>query len=84
VGKSVILAGALSANNIGLAIGEGIGGVGYSAAATSILCFRVVMLAPGKAVGRNAGLGGIHHGLRFPASGNGVLALAGLLMRAGY
>jgi len=84
VSESLFLAGALSANNIGLAIGEGIGGVGYSAATTSILCFSVVMLALGQAVGRNVGLGRIHHGLSSPASGNGVLALAGLLMLAGY
>jgi hypothetical protein len=78
----LFLAGALSANNIGLAIGTGIGGVGYSAA--SILGLSVVMLALGQAVGRSVGPGRIHHGLRSPASGNGVLALAGLLMLAGY
>jgi putative Mn2+ efflux pump MntP len=84
VSESLFLAGALSANNIGLAIGEGIGGVGYSSAATSIFCFSVVMLALGQAVGGNVGLRRLHHGLGSPASGNGVLALAGLLMLAGY
>jgi hypothetical protein len=42
------------------------------------------MLVLGQAVGKNNGLGRIHHGLRSPASGNGMLALAGVLMLAGY
>jgi putative Mn2+ efflux pump MntP len=84
VSETLLLAGALSANNIGLAIGGGIGGVGYALAATTIFCFSVVMLALGQVVGRKAGLGRIRHSLRSPASGNGVLALAGLLMLAGY
>jgi hypothetical protein len=54
VSESLVPGWCLSANNIGLSIGERIGGVGYSAASTSILCFSVVMLA----------LGPASHGLR--------------------
>lgn len=38
------------------------------------------MLALGQAIGGNAGLGRIHRGLRSSAAGDGVLALAGILM----
>ncbi len=84
-GESLVLAFALSVNNIGLAIGEGIGGVGYAMAAVSVFGFSVAMLVLGLAAGSNAmRLGRAHAALRSPVIGNGLLALAGLLMLAGF
>lgn len=75
----LVLAGALSVNNIGLAIGEGLGGVGLTAASASVFGFSVVLLALGQGAG--ARFGGLS---RIPAYGNGALALAGLLMLSGF
>ena len=85
MGETLFLSGALSINNVGLAIAGGIGGVGYLSAALSIFCFSVAMLALGQTIGSNftaARL--VPRVLCYPMSGNAVLALAGLLMLVGY
>ena len=85
IGESLFLSGTLSVNNIGLAIAGGIGGVGYMAAALSIFCFSIAMLALGQAVGGNVTRVRLFPQLlRDPLSGNAVLALAGVLMLVGY
>ncbi len=85
LGECFFLAGALSINNIGLAIGEGLGGVFYVPATVSVFGFSVAMLALGQAIGqRVARWGRVHRLLRSPAMGNIVLALAGGLMLAGF
>lgn len=85
MGESLFLSGTLSINNVGLAVAGGIGGVGYTSAALSIFCFSVAMLALGQAAGSNVlKFSAIPQVLRYPISGNAVLALAGILMLAGY
>jgi putative Mn2+ efflux pump MntP len=85
MGESLFLSGILSINNVGLAIAGGIGGVHYISAAVSIFCFSVAMLALGQAVGSNFSRArSIPQVLRYSISGNAVLALAGVLMLAGY
>lgn len=85
VGESLFLAGTLSINNIGLAIAGGIGGVGYAPAAASIFCLSIVMLALGQAIGTSSiRLRWAPQVLRYSMGGNAVLALAGILMLAGY
>ena len=85
MGECLFLSGTLSINNVGLAIAGGIGGVHYISAALSIFCFSVVMLALGQAVGANfTGMRSVPQVLRYPMNGNAVLALAGVLMLAGY
>lgn len=85
LGETLFLSGTLSINNVGLAIAGGIGGVGYTAAAVSIFCFSIAMLTLGQAVGSNfIRVSWFPQVLRYPMSGNAVLALAGVLMVAGY
>ena len=85
IGESLFLSGSLSINNVGLAVAGGIGGVGYIAAALSIFCFSIAMLALGQAVGSNVTRVSLFPQLfRNPMSGNAVLALAGGLMLVGY
>ncbi len=85
MGESLFLAGSLSINNVGLAVAGGIGGVGYIAAALSIFFFSLAMLALGQALGSNfTRVRSVPQVLRYPISGNAVLALAGVLMLAGY
>jgi putative Mn2+ efflux pump MntP len=70
---------------VGLAIAGGIGGISYVSAAMSIFCFSVAMLALGQTVGSNfTRARSLPRVLRYPLSGNAVLALAGILMLAGY
>lgn len=83
--ETLVLAGALSINNIGLAIAGGIGGIGYLAAAASIFLFSVAMLLAGQAISaRLAQLRAFGRVLRSPLSGNAVLLVAGLAMLIGY
>jgi putative Mn2+ efflux pump MntP len=83
--ESLFLSGALSINNVGLAIVGGIGGVSYVSAAMSIFCFSMAMLALGQTVGSNfTRARSVPRVLRYPMSGNAVLALVGILMLAGY
>ena len=85
IGETLFLSGALSINNVGLAIAGGIGGVGYISAALSIFCFSVAMLSLGQAIGGNfIRVKLVPQMLRYPMSGNAVLALAGVLMLVGY
>jgi putative Mn2+ efflux pump MntP len=85
MGECLLLAGTLSINNLGLAIAGGIDGVRYISAACSIFFFSVAMLALGQAVGSNfAQMRSVSQALRHPMSGNAVLALAGVVMLAGY
>lgn len=85
IGESLFLSGVLSINNVGLAIAGGIGGVHFISAAASIFCFSVAMLALGQALGSNTTrLASVPRALHSPMSGNAVLALAGVLMLAGY
>ncbi len=85
MGESLFLSGTLSINNVGLAVAGGIGGVGYISAALSIFFFSVAMLALGQIAGSNVfKFSAIPQVLRYPVSGNAVLALAGVLMLAGY
>ena len=66
-------------------VSVGIGGAGYICAALSIFCFSVAMLALGQAVGNNfIRVKLVPQMLRYPMSGNAVLALAGVLMLVGY
>ena len=84
-GECVFLAGTLSINNLGIAIAGGIDGVRYISAACSIFFFSVAMLALGQTVGSNfAQMRSVPQVLRYPMSGNAVLALAGVVMLAGY
>jgi putative Mn2+ efflux pump MntP len=83
--ESLFLSGALSINNVGLAIVGGIGGISYVSAAMSIFCFSMAMLALGQTVGSNfTRARSVPRVLRHPMSGNAVLALVGILMLAGY
>jgi putative Mn2+ efflux pump MntP len=83
--ESLILAGALSINNIGLAVAGGIGGIGYLPAAVSIFFWSVAMLLVGQAIStRLAQLRAFGRVLRSPLSGNAVLLVAGLAMLVGY
>ena len=85
LGESVFLSGTLSINNMGLAVAGGIGGVRYIPAALSIFCFSVAMLALGQAVGSNFNrVRSVPQLVRHPMSGSAALALAGVLMLAGY
>jgi putative Mn2+ efflux pump MntP len=85
LGESLFLTATLSINNIGLAIAGGIGGVSYASAAVCILCLSVVMLALGQAIGTSlTRLRLVSRMLRYSLSGNAVLALAGVLMLAGF
>ena len=85
LGESFILSATLSINNIGLAIAGGIGGVTYAAAAASIFCLSMAMLAFGQAIGTSlTRLRLVSQMLRYSISGNAVLALAGVLMLAGF
>jgi putative Mn2+ efflux pump MntP len=84
-GESLFLSGTLAINNVGLALAGGIGGVGYVVAGLSIFGLSIVMLASGQAIGSNiTRLQVIPQIWRHPTSGNAVLALAGVLMIAGY
>jgi putative Mn2+ efflux pump MntP len=85
MGECLFLAGTLSINNLGLGISGGIDGVRYISAACSIFFFSVAMLALGQAVGSNfAQMKSVSQALRHPMGGNAVLALAGVVMLAGY
>jgi putative Mn2+ efflux pump MntP len=85
MGESLFLSGTLSINNVGLALAGGIGGAGYVPAGLSIFGLSMVMLAFGQAIGSNITRSrAIPQVLRHPTSGNAVLALAGVLMFAGY
>lgn len=85
IGETLFLAGALSINNIGLAVAGGIGGVSYVFAASAIFFFSVTMLALGQVVGSNVTrMRWAPRLLRDPKSGNAVLALAGVLMMTGH
>jgi putative Mn2+ efflux pump MntP len=66
---------------VSLAIAGGIGGISYVSAAMSIFCFSVAMLALGQTIGGNfTRARSVPRVLRYPMSGNAVLALAGILM----
>jgi putative Mn2+ efflux pump MntP len=85
LGESLFLTATLSINNVGLAIAGGIGGVAYVSAAVCIFCLSMVMLALGQAVGTSmTRLRLASQVLRFSMSGNAALALAGVLMLAGF
>ena len=85
MGECFFLAGTLSINNLGLAVAGGIDGVHYISAACSVFFFSVAMLALGQVVGSNFGqTRSVARALRHPVSGNAVLALAGVVMIAGY
>jgi putative Mn2+ efflux pump MntP len=85
LGESLFLAATLSINNLGLAIAGGIGGLRYISAACSIFCFSVVMLALGQAAGSGfTRVRSVPPVLRNPAAGSAALALAGILMLAGF
>jgi putative Mn2+ efflux pump MntP len=85
MGECLFLAGTLSINNLGLAIAGGIDGVRYISAACSIFFFSVAMLALGQVAGSNfARMRSVSQALRYPISSNAVLALAGVVMLAGY
>jgi putative Mn2+ efflux pump MntP len=85
MGESLSLSGILSINNVGLAIAGGIGGISYISAAVSIFCFSVAMLALGQAGGSIFTCArSVPRALRYPVTGNAVLALAGVLMLAGF
>jgi putative Mn2+ efflux pump MntP len=85
LGESLILSATLSINNIGLAIAGGIGGVTYASAAASIFCLSMAMLALGQAIGTGlTRLRLVSQMLRYSMGGNAVLALAGVLMLAGF
>ncbi len=85
MGESLFLAGTLSINNIGLAIASGIGGLDFVAVLASTCFFSIAMLAFGQSVGGNvARMGWLSRAFRYPFGGNAVLALAGVLMLAGY
>ena len=85
LGESLILSATLSINNIGLAIAGGIGGVTYASAAASIFCLSIAMLTLGQAIGTGlTRLRLVSQMLRYSMSGNAVLALAGVLMLAGF
>lgn len=82
--ETLVLAAALSINNIGLAIASGIGGVNYRSAAVAIGGFSIVMLALGQAIGSRVVRIRLPRLARCCLNGNAVLALAGLFMLAGY
>jgi putative Mn2+ efflux pump MntP len=85
LGESLFLTATLSINNIGLAIAGGIGGVTYAPAAACIFCLSMVMLALGQTIGTSlTRLRLVSQLLRYSMSGNAVLALAGVLMLAGF
>jgi len=85
LGESLFLTATLSINNIGLAIAGGIGGVTYASAAACIFCLSMVMLALGQTIGTSlTRLRLVSQLLRYSMSGNVVLALAGVLMLAGF
>ena len=85
IGESLLLSGSLSINNIGLAIAGGISGVGYQAAGFAIFGLSIAMLSLGQAIGTNlTRLTLASQFQRFTMNGNAVLALAGMLMIAGY
>jgi putative Mn2+ efflux pump MntP len=85
MGECLFLAGTLSINNLGLAIAGGIDGVRYISAACSIFFFSVAMLAVGQTAGGNfAQIRSVSKVLHYPMSGTAVLALAGVVMLAGY
>ena len=81
--ETLVLAAALSINNIGLAIASGIGGVNYRSAAVAIGGFSIVMLALGQAIGSRVVRIRLPRLARCCLNGNAVLALAGLFMLAG-
>lgn len=83
--EGLLLAGALSINNISLAIAGGIGGIDYAPAAVSIFCWSVAMLLLGQwASAKLAGWDTLGRILRSPVSGNAVLLVAGAAMLVGY
>jgi putative Mn2+ efflux pump MntP len=85
MGESLFLAGTLSINNVGLAVAGGIGGVRCISAAWTVFCCSVVMLALGQVVGESfIRVKSVPRVLRYPMNGNAMLALAGVLMLAGY
>jgi putative Mn2+ efflux pump MntP len=85
INESAFLAAALSINNMGLAIAGGIGGGRQIWMASSVFCFSVAMLALGQALGRNfIQVRSAPRVFCRPASGNAMLALAGVIMLSGY
>jgi putative Mn2+ efflux pump MntP len=85
LGESLFLSASLSINNIALAIAGGIGGVAYGPTAASIFCLSIATLALGQAIGTSlTRLRWISSLLRYSLGGNAALALAGLLMLAGF
>jgi putative Mn2+ efflux pump MntP len=85
ISESFFLAGTLSINNVGLAIASGIGGISFITALGAIFCFSLALLALGQSIGGNfARVRWLPKVFRYPISGNAVLALAGVLMLAGY
>lgn len=85
VGEGLFLAGTLSINNIGLAIAGGIGGVSYTSATTAIFCLSIAMLTLGQSIGTSlTRVKLVSRVLRYSMGGNAALALAGVLMIAGF
>ena len=85
LGESLTLAGTLSINNIGLAVASGIGGVSYTSAAVAIFALSLAMLTLGQAIGTSlTRVKIVSQVLHYSMSGNAALALAGMLMLAGF
>lgn len=77
-----VLAGALSVNNIGLAIAGGFAGLHYGLALAAIFCFSVSLLSAGLLIGEGAGRR-VARTLRQAWIGNAILLTAGLAMLSG-
>ena len=82
--ETLYLSGALSINNIGLAVAGGIGGIDPAPAAISIFFFSVVMLVLGQALSAKlAQVRCIGRLLHSPLGGDVVLLMAGVAMLVG-
>ena len=84
LGETLVLAAALSINNIGLAIAGGIGGLDYRSAALAVGGFSIATLMFGQAVGSNVVELRLPPLARACLNGNAALALTGLLILVGY
>ena len=86
--ETLFLSGTLSINNVSVSPSQAalaVSVLGDISAALSIFCFSVAMLSLGQAIGGNfIRVKLVPQMLRYPMSGNAVLALAGVLMLVGY
>jgi putative Mn2+ efflux pump MntP len=81
--ETLVLASALSINNIGLALAIGIGGLSYAGIGLSVAFFSVVFLWSGERISKTLAERAPRLAQRLPLDGNVLIMGVGLLMMMG-